>query len=129
MPASIEHAIADLKAQFEKAVAPWQKPGDATESVHVEQAARGQWLFWLHMLSSIECRLDPPYSVWLANKQISTKAADLCLVGARYKGKNLLVLVEAKHSTTKESGVEEEEFDWFSPLARTNPSDPFTEPI
>src|SRR5690348_3034182 len=123
MTASVDNVIADLKAQFEKAVASWQVPGDPTESVHVEQAAKGQWLFWLHMLSSIECRLDPPRSLWLAKKRISTRAADLCLVGARYKGENLVVFVEAKHSATDRAEVSG--FDWFSLSELTKPSDLF----
>lgn len=123
---TVDSAIADLKAQFEKAVARWQVPGDPTESVHVEQAAEGQWLFWLHMLSSIECRLDPPRSLWLANKRISTSAADLCLVGARYKGENLLILVEAKHSSDR-SGTPEP--DWLSFAEFAKPSDLFTDSV
>jgi hypothetical protein len=125
MPASVENAIADLKAQFEKVVAPWQKPGDRTESVHVEHAAKGQWLFWLHTFRSVECRLDPPRSLWLANKRISTKVADLCLVGARYKGENLLVFVEMKQSGTDRSG----ESDWFSFPELTKSSDLFDDPV
>jgi hypothetical protein len=120
----MDSAIADLKAQFEKAVAPWQVPGDATEAVHVENGAKGQWLFWFHMRRSIKCRLEPPGSLWLANKRISTGAADLCLVGAKYKGQNLLVFVEAKYSATDRSGVSD--LDWCS-LAK--PSDLFADPV
>src|SRR5216117_3760188 len=95
MPVNMDRAIADLKVQFEQAVASWHVPGDPAESVHVEQAAKGQWLFWLHILSSIECRLDPPRSLWLADKRISTNEPDLSLAGATYRGENLLVLVKA----------------------------------
>jgi len=120
----VDRAIADLKAQFEKAVAPWQVPGDRTESVHVKEGAEGQWLFWFHMRRSIKCRLEPPGSLWLAKTRITTGAADLCLVGAKYKGENLLVFVEAKSSATDRSGVSD--LDWFS-LAK--PSDLFTDPV
>lgn len=127
MQANVDSAIADLKAQFEKAVAPWQTPGDPTESVHVEQAAKGQWLFWLHRLRAIECRLVPPRSLWLANKRISMRAADICLVGARYQGEHLLVLIEAKHAAADRSGAPES--DWLSPSAPTKSSAPFTDPM
>jgi len=120
----VDRAIADLKAQFEKAVAPWRVAGDPTQSVHVEKGARGQWLFWFHVRSKIRCRLEPPGSLWLANKRISTGATDLCLVGAKYKGQNLLVFVEAKYSATDRSGVSD--LDWFS-LAKQ--SDLFTDPV
>jgi hypothetical protein len=125
MQGTVENAIADLKAQFERVVAPWQKPGDITEPVHVEQAAKGQWLFWLHSMRSIECRLDPPRFLWLANKRISTKVADLCLVGARYKGENLLVFVEMKQSGTDRA----RDSDWFSSPDLTKSSDLFADPV
>ncbi len=126
MPAtSIEHAIADLKGQFERAVAPWQKPGDETEPVQVEQAAKGQWLFLLHTFHSVECRLDPPRSLWLAKKKISTKATDLCLVGARYRGENLLVFVELKNAET--SSVSE--LDWVSFSGLPKSSDAFADRV
>jgi len=127
MAGTVDSAIADLKAQFERAVAQWQVPGGATEPVHVERAAKGQWLFWLHTRSSVECRFDPPHSLWLADKRISTKAPDLCFVGARYKGENLLVLVEAKHAAADRSRVQE--FDWLSLPELTIPSDLFTDPV
>lgn len=109
MSTTIDRDLEDLKEQFEKAVAQWQPPGRPNESVHFEQSAEGQWLFWLHTLRSIECRLDPPHSVWLANKHVKTRP-DLCLVGARYKGENLLVFVEAKLSPTR---TQSPKFDSF----------------
>ena len=99
--AAIEHAIADLKAQFEKAVAPWRKASDPTaESVRVKQMARGRWLFWLHTSRCVELKLDPPHVLWIGNKKISTKAAHLSLMGARYWGEHLLVFVESPHAET-----------------------------
>jgi hypothetical protein len=127
MPVNMDSAIADLKVQFEQAVASWQVPGDPPESVHVEQAAKGQWLFWLHILSSIECRLDPPRSLWLANKRISTREPDLSLAGARYRGEHLLVLVEAKSGAADRLPVPE--FDWLLLRALTKPSDLFADPV
>lgn len=123
--ASVDRAIADLKTQFEKALAHWRKPGrDAAESVQVEQAATGRWLFLLHTLRTVQCRLDPPRSLWLADQRISTKAADLCLAGARYKGGDLLVLVELKHL-----GASAEAEDWLSFPKQPKPSDLFGDPI
>jgi hypothetical protein len=127
MTLTVDSAIADLKAQFERVVDQWQEPGDATESVHVERAAKGQWLFWLHTRSSVDCRLDPPRSLWLADKRISTKTPDVCLVDARYRDGNLLVLVQIKHVAAERSRAHE--FDWLSLPELTTPSDLFTDPI
>jgi hypothetical protein len=99
---TVENAIADLKTQFEKAVAPLQRAGDATESVQVQPGATGQWLFWLHTFQSIDWKLEPR-ALWLDNKRISTTQADLCFAGARLKGERLIVLVEVKQSLTAES--------------------------
>ena len=125
MPTTIERDLDNLKEQFEKAVAQWQPPGKSIESVHFEQAAEGQWLFWLHTLRSIECRLDPPRSLWLADKQVKT-TSDLCLVGARYKGENLLVFVEAKLSPARTQGPK---FDSFSLSDIAAESHLFADPV
>src|SRR5262245_13889890 len=124
--ANVDRSIADLKAQFEKALAPWQGPGNSA-SVHVEQAARGRWLFWLHLSSSIECKLDPPRSLWLAKKRIFTRAANLSLAGARYKGENLIVLVEATHSPR--ARVEVPDFDWVPTPELAKLSEWFADPV
>jgi len=124
MTAAVERAIADLKRQFEKAVARWQKPGDAIAPVEVAHPADGHWSFLLHSLRTVDCKLDPPHSLWLANKKISTRAADLCLVGARYRGENLLVYFEMKHfgkSTVPEP-------DWFSFPGLLERTEEFSEP-
>ena len=113
MSQNVETAIADLKLQFERAITPWQEPDDDTDPVQVEHSSEGQWLFWLHIRNLVECKLVPPRALWLANKRISTKALDLCLVGARYKGEQLLVLVETKHFNAQRSGPHE--FDWSLP--------------
>jgi hypothetical protein len=126
MPATVESAIADLKAQFEKAVAPLQKTGDATESVQVQRAATGQWLFLLHTFRFIECRLEPR-ALWLAKKRIATTEPDLCFVGARFKGESLLVLVETKHSAEPRS--EDREFEWAFLPGFAARDDIFSDPI
>jgi hypothetical protein len=122
---AVDHAIADLKAQFEKVIAEWQKPGsDLSESVHVERAAKAKWLFLLHTSHSVQCRLDPPCSLWLADTRIWTKGPDLCLVGARYSGKNLVVLVEMKHR-----GTTEDTEDGVLFPEQMNASDLFGDPV
>jgi hypothetical protein len=123
--ATVENAIADLKTQFEKAVSLLQRPGTARESVHVEQTARGQWSFWVHTSRFVECRLESPRSLWLEKRRISTKGPDICLMGARYSGENLIVLVEAKHSTSEHTGAPEA--DWISFVAKD--AEPFTDPV
>lgn len=84
-------------------------------------------MFWLHMRGMVAFKLDPPRSFWLANKQISPKASDLCLVGARYSGENLLVLVEAKHYAVEHS--RSKTLDWLSPSEPTIPADLLKDPV
>jgi hypothetical protein len=123
---AVEKAIADLKAQFETAVASLRKTRDATESVHVQRAAAGQWLFLLHTFRFIECRLEGR-ALWLAKKRISTKEADLCFVGARFKGENLMILVEAKH--TAEALPDGHEFELAFLRGFAEPQDIFSDPV
>jgi hypothetical protein len=124
-PVAVESAIADLKAQFEKAVAPWQKRGDTTEPVHVELADEGRWLFFLHTYRSVVCKLEPPRSLWLADKRISTEA-DLCFVATTHTGeKSLLVFVEIKHAAA--SGTPQ--LDLVSLPEFTKPSDVFADGV
>jgi hypothetical protein len=98
MAPNLDAAIADLKTQFEDALAPWQASGDETGRVVVERPAEGRWLFWLRTPRFVNCRLNPPHSLWVASKHISTKVPELSLLGVSYEGEHLLVVVvESKH--------------------------------
>src|SRR5260370_41025232 len=79
------------------------------------------------MRGSVAFKRVPPTSFWLANKQISPKASDLCLVGARYAGENLLVLVEAKDYAVDHS--RSKTLDWLWSSEPTIPSDLLKDPV
>jgi hypothetical protein len=113
---TVDEAIADLKAQFEKAVAPLKKRAEAVEPVHVERADEGRWLFFVHTHPTVKCILEPPRSLWLEDRRISTQS-DLCVVAAKDTGASLLVFIEAKHATAPGPP----QADWVSFPEFTNP--------
>jgi hypothetical protein len=118
-------AIADLKAQFEHVVAQWQIGDNEPEPVRVQGGSPGQWLFHVHTPSFLNCRLDPPSSLWVANWQVSAPVPELALVGASYRSEQWLVVVVV----WKRPVIDERVFsNWLLPDA-PEASDLFTDPV